>query len=113
MRKEKCQVLHAKRRALQRYNVALNNHSYGILVRQIQTGKSKPFGSQSLSRTLHLVTQEEEWGNKIKMLAVYDKRRGTIATFLPRNLIEQIEGKSREEIENLIVYSDAHEEVAV
>ena len=78
MNKSKSQIRHARMRALERFDVVLNDKDYEDLCRQIRKGLSKPVFKQSNRVSIHEVTFQ----GKI-MVAVYDKERKTIASFLP------------------------------
>lgn len=75
MNKRKAQRIHAMRRGLERIGVLPN---ISALVRQIQTGQAQFVRRQS-NRVTH-------WRMEIAgkpVIAVYDKRRKMIVTFLP------------------------------
>jgi hypothetical protein len=73
------QRIHAKFRAKQRYNIDLKDEEYDALCRQIQNKKSWFIERKSKRKTIHeLVLQQKV------VRVMYDNRRQTIATFLPR-----------------------------
>ncbi|HLD91480.1 MAG TPA: hypothetical protein VI911_10830 [Patescibacteria group bacterium] len=79
--KYKTQIRHAKQRALERFDLQLNNDDYQKICKIIQTGKSKIIDKQSNRVSIHEVT----WASKT-MTVVYDKSRNTIVSFLPEVL---------------------------
>ena len=78
MDKAKSQRIHAKRRALQRYDISLNREDLEKIIQLIQTGKGRCIEKQSNTRTIFIV---EYKGKDCKV--VYDKLRKNICTFLP------------------------------
>jgi hypothetical protein len=70
---------HAKMRALERYNLELNDHQYNNLCNIIRTGGSKIVFKQSNRVTIHELTLI----SGLKMTVVYDKLRNAIVSFLP------------------------------
>lgn len=75
--KAKSQKRHARRRAEERFSVQLSEQVVAQLIRQIRKGESEPVFRQSNRVVHHRVSLGEE-----KVIAVYDKLRGTIVTFL-------------------------------
>lgn len=84
--KAKGQRIHAKRRALERYDLDLNRHQMDELVRMIQRGQGRLLEKQSL----RVSTFELNAFDKI-LYVVYDKHRKTIVTFLPEQYIKDLE----------------------
>jgi hypothetical protein len=78
--KAKNQVWHAKKRAKQRFGLSLNRHSYGEMVKMIQSGKAT-FVSSSSSRVKIFSVPYD--GNNYKV--IYDNKRKKIVTFLPED----------------------------
>ena len=76
--KRTAQVRHAKIRAFQRYSVVLYSEEYDELVEAIQKNKAKFIWKES-NRLSHWEVVHQG----TKMLAVYDKLRKSICTFLP------------------------------
>lgn len=74
---------HAKRRALERYEIVLNRRDLKEIARMIQNGKSILLRRQSIARAHHEV---EFCG--VKMRLVYDLLRGEIVTFLPMENVD-------------------------
>lgn len=77
--KKNGQIKHAKMRALERYGLDLSDDEYYQIRNLITGNKSKPLHRQSNRVALH----EVEWNNT-KMIVVYDSKRKTIVSFLPR-----------------------------
>lgn len=78
MNKSAAQRAHAKRRALERYGLEINRHQMREIVKQIQSGKAKHLLTQSNRTSVKLVSF-----NNTELIAVYDKLRKNIVTFLP------------------------------
>jgi hypothetical protein len=76
--KAQCQVIHAKRRALERYGLSLNRKSYGELVKIIQSGKALFLERQSNRISIFSLTYQEK-----QLKCVYDSHRHKIVTLLP------------------------------
>lgn len=77
--KSQAQRIHAKRRALQRYDLALNREQLDALVKRIQTGDNVTFVLKQSNRISHYELEIE--GKKVRV--VYDRERHNIVTFLP------------------------------
>ena len=77
-KKAKSQRKHAIKRALQRYDLDINQEKLVELVQSIQNGKAKFLEKQSLRVSIFEV---EVNGKKTRV--VYDKIRKTIVSFLP------------------------------
>ncbi len=82
---------HAKQRVEERYDIALKTKELKRLVRQIQGDddtKARHMATQSGHRTVWRVWYEgEQWFN-----VVYDKKRGSIATFLTDDMVKETFG---------------------
>lgn len=76
--KAKTQRIHARKRALQRYNIDINRNDIEEIIKKINSGEAKFIEKQSLRVSIWFV---EIKGKKVKV--VYDKLRKTIASFLP------------------------------
>ena len=76
--KERAQRFHAKTRALERYDIALNNKDLQAIAKLIQDRKAIFVEKQSLRVTLWDVDY-----NGIRMRTVYDRHRKQIVTVLP------------------------------
>lgn len=74
--KKEGQRTHAKKRALERYNLELNQDSYNEL-------SEKAKQATVIKRTSHRVTIREIVHNGEMMKVVYDSKRHQIVTFLP------------------------------
>ena len=85
MRRDKaeCQRIHAKRRALQRYALNLDNKKQDEIVKIIQSGKATFLRRDSIRVAVFAVRYE----NKL-MKVVYDSQRKTLASVLPMNEAE-------------------------
>lgn len=79
--KARSQRSHARKRALQRFDVQLNRHQLQALVTQIQNGFATLVERQSLRVSVWRITLED--GRRPHV--VYDKQRKTIVTFLPED----------------------------
>jgi hypothetical protein len=82
--------IHAKRRALERYNLGLNREQLNELTQMIQQGKSRFLEKQSLRVSIHELQAFDR-----TLYVVYDKNRKTIITFLPLQYIENLETPSK------------------
>lgn len=80
MEKKLAQRVHAKRRAEQRYGISMNRDSLRQLIVQIQAGKARVLERQSLRVSVLELCID---GNPIPL--VYDHKRKTIVTFLPKS----------------------------
>lgn len=77
-KKRLAQIRHAKRRALERFGVELSEEDYINLVKALQWGQFTPLpGRQSNRVSLYYIPL----GDKTSV-AVYDKHRKTIVTFM-------------------------------
>lgn len=74
---------HAKKRAEERYGVNLNKHTRREIVSKIQSNQAKFVAKHSNNRTLWKVPHGEETLN-----VVYDKKRQTVCTVLPKDAVE-------------------------
>lgn len=76
--KAEAQNRHAKRRAMERYEIDLNRHKRLEIVHMIQTGKAQLVRKQSHRVTIFSLQYEGK-----EVVVVYDGQRKTLATFLP------------------------------
>lgn len=74
---KRLQFIHTRRRAAERFGVALTQATYKQIIQDIQKGVATFLHRQSNQVTIWQVTAEEEI-----MVAFYDKRRKTIKTVL-------------------------------
>lgn len=81
MDKKLAQRAHAKRRAEQRYGIRMNRDVLRQLIAQIQAGKARVLERQSLRVSVLELCID---GNPVPL--VYDYKRKTIVTFLPKPL---------------------------
>jgi hypothetical protein len=78
--KADAQFVHSRRRALERYGLDLSPDTYRHAINLIRRGLGQPQGriTWRLSKfVIHI--------NEVSYIVVYDKKRHTIATFLPRD----------------------------
>jgi hypothetical protein len=78
MTKAEAQRRHAKRRAKERIGINLDDEFYDELVLMIQRGKAEFAGRDSKA-----FSKWRFYFNSKPYIAVYDKKRKTIVTFLP------------------------------
>lgn len=78
MSKTQAQRAHSKRRAHQRFGLAINRKHLRQLCDDIQAGRATLVERQSLRVSLWLVKL-----NDVPMVAAYDRNRKTIATLMP------------------------------
>jgi len=77
--KAQCQRVHAKKRALERYDLDLNRDALEEIVSRIQNGVGiKMVLKQSLRISHYEMTVQEKL-----VRVVYDRSRKTVVTFLP------------------------------
>lgn len=82
-----CQKIHAKNRIKERFGFEINKHEYRYLISLIQNNKAQFIKRQSNRTSLFLIKIKN-----IETVAVYDKIRKTIVTFLPKEwIIEEID----------------------
>lgn len=81
--KTKCQRLHAKKRASERYDLELNRKQLDQIVELIQTNQAFFIKRRSNRITLFQVYFEDQW-----LKVVYDSVRKNIVTFLPQKKIK-------------------------
>lgn len=79
--KSQSQRIHAKQRALERYDLDLNRQDLEEIIKKIHLNKASFIKRQSFRVTVWKVTYKEK-----ELITVYDKHRQTIATFLPPGL---------------------------
>lgn len=93
--KAQSEKAHAIMRAEQRYGIKLNRKSYMELVKTIQSGKAR-FLFKETNRLSHfMVTAEGQ-----QCHAVYDRLRGRIVTFLPKDADEHKRDSQRLDTED-------------
>jgi predicted RNA-binding protein with EMAP domain len=85
MQKKKAEWIHARRRALERYDIFLTKKMVAYAVQQIHQGHSVYGWKASNNISIHVI----QIGNK-KAAVVYDKKRRMIKTFLPPRVAEKI-----------------------
>lgn len=90
MKKEKSQKIHARKRGMQRYGLQIGPKTYDQLCNRIQNkGPEVVFLLKESNRVSHFAIKHDgDW-----LPVVYDKERGTIVTFLPKEALEQYEVK--------------------
>lgn len=76
--KKRCQRIHSKKRALERYNLVLNRFDFREIIKIIHSGKTLEAYSISNRVTVHKLIYAD-----ILLRVVYDKMRKEIVTFLP------------------------------
>lgn len=90
--KASSEYLHAKRRALERYGLALNKEMYLGLCADIQNGLGVCLGKQSNTRTVWKIkaptVNDFGFQDHIACNVVYDKSRHRIVTFLPVGIVD-------------------------
>jgi len=72
------QRAHARRRALERYGIVLNKEARRAMVEAVRSGRARLVHR----RSNRVATYEIEWEGRTVLLS-YDRKRGTIVTFLP------------------------------
>jgi hypothetical protein len=78
------QVVHATRRARERYGLSLDRETYNQLVKKIRTGRDVKLLERESRRVSHyLVKHEDRW-----YPIVFDWVRNTIVTFLPNEYMK-------------------------
>jgi len=75
--KLKCEHLHCKRRALERFGLALNHKDLAIMARMIQDHKGDFIKRRSCRITLWKLNYKD-----MEMTAVYDKNRKSVVTVM-------------------------------
>ena len=80
------QRIHAKKRALQRYGVQLTTAQIFDLIDQIKSRDAILVAKQTLRVKVYLVTHGDRY-----MVAVYDRKRKEIITFLPHDSVEWVD----------------------
>ena len=76
--KKECQVIHAKRRAFERYGIILNHDKYRAMVAAFQEQKNNKFIRKQSNR---ISVHDFRYEDNIYRI-VYDKERKVIVTFL-------------------------------
>ena len=76
--KKDAQIVHAQRRALERYQLHVTPNDLRALVNKIQAGKATRLEKQSLRISKWLVEHEG-----VDYPVIYDNKRKMIVTFLP------------------------------
>lgn len=79
--KAKCQIKHAKRRAVQRFDISLSQDDIQEMIREIQNSQARFVLKQSHRVSLFEVTAKGK-----QLIAVYDRQRKTIVTFLTKDM---------------------------
>jgi hypothetical protein len=77
--KIKAERLHARRRALERYNLVLFNEDLKAIAQRINRGEGVMVRRQSLRVSVHELEVKGQ-----RTLIVYDRQRHTPITFLPK-----------------------------
>ena len=77
--KSKNQRIHATKRCFQRYGIILSKKAYDDLVEQIKSGKAELIEIQTNRVSVYKTSCKGE-----EVYVVYDAKRETIASFLPR-----------------------------
>lgn len=83
MRKTQSQIIHAQRRAYERYDLKLSKDSYNELINLIREGKAVTLYRQSNRVSVKML---EHSGKELYF--VYDSHRHTIVTFLLKEYID-------------------------
>lgn len=86
MTKAQAQRIHATKRAEERYGMTLTRDMHHQLVKMIQSGKSTVIERQSLRVSVHELMIEDE-----PVRVVYDRIRKTIVTFLPFEVVDDLD----------------------
>lgn len=89
--KKQNQSIHAKNRALDRYNVMLDTKDLIAIVDLIRDGKAKMLYKTSNSKSVQQVEYQGQ-----NFVVAYDKRRKSIASFLPKDAKELIAMETKE-----------------
>lgn len=90
--KSKNQQRHARRRAMERFGIDLDQNARCSILSQIQNGRSILVRRQSNRVVVHEVTVDST-----TMHVVYDKIRKEIVTVLPVEWAEVLPGETQEE----------------
>lgn len=80
--KASCQRYHAKKRALERFDVSLTTADLNLVVQMIQDGRATFIEKQSNRVSVFAVIINDK-----KVNVVYDKTRKTIVTFLTDDMV--------------------------
>ena len=80
--KKYAQRVHAKNRLKERYGIEINRHDYTALCSMIQGNHGIFMEKQSRNRSVWVLRFQQKW-----LVAVYDKERKQIASFLPPEII--------------------------
>ena len=78
--KSKCQEMHAKKRAFQRFGMYLNTET---LIKEIQENKLQFIESQSNRVTVWRKIDKED---ELDIVIIYDKKRKQVVTVMPYNM---------------------------
>lgn len=81
--KASCQVSHARKRALERFDLDLSRDAIMRMVGQIQAGRARHVMKQSCRVSIFEIRHEQ-----VTLYVAYDKQRKSISTFLTRQMIE-------------------------
>lgn len=93
MPKRVSQQIHARRRAIERLGLKLGPEDLERVAKFIQSGKAEFIERKSQRVSLHGVSL-----NGIDCVAVYDKFRKTVVTFLSREMVSKEHRRSRSEL---------------
>jgi len=69
---------HAKKRALERYNIKLTNRDLELMIEKIQVGDALFMKGYTNTRTVHKILYKD-----IEFLTLYSRNMKRIVTFLP------------------------------
>jgi hypothetical protein len=94
MNKSQTKQVHARKRARQRYHLKLTKTDYEEIVALVKQGKAETLERQSIRVSLKLLV----WNDQ-ELYFIYDNKRGTIVTFLSKDMID-VEGL-RQELEKI------------
>lgn len=76
--KKEAQTKHAKRRAMERYEIDFTQHKRETMIKQIERGEGKFLRKQSHRVSIFAMICDGK-----EVVVVYDKERNNIASFLP------------------------------
>lgn len=84
--KRRSQLKHARRRARERYDLNLDPSEVACIVNKILRGESVVLARQSVRVSIHQVHYKDRW-----LIAVYDRKRRQIASFLPDDYYDSVD----------------------
>lgn len=84
--KRRSQLKHARRRARERYDLNLDPSEVACIVNKIVRGESIVLARQSVRVSVHQVFYKDRW-----LIAVYDRKRRQIASFLPDDYYDSVD----------------------